>query len=161
MKTLIMLSAVPAAGKSTWANKYKEEHENVYIISSDDIRLELTHGVYQDRSKQKEVWETFERRIHEYAHKAENVTVILDALNDVNSVRLNYLKNSPEYDKKILVLFPTSLAKSQEYNGRREWPNKVPDNVLVELVGKFEEPSEEVLALVDEVLTVTWEEKSK
>lgn len=161
MKTLIMLSAVPAAGKSTWANKYKQEHENVYIISSDDIRLELTHGVYQDRSKQKEVWETYERRIHEYANKGDNVTVILDALNDVNAVRLNYLKNSPEYDKKILVLFPTSLEKSQEYNGRRTWPNKVPDDVLVGLVNKFEEPSEEVLSLVDEVMTVTWDEEGK
>ena len=161
MKTLIMLSAVPAAGKSTWASKYKEEHENVYIISSDDIRLELTHGVYQDRSKQKEVWETFERRIHEYANKGDDVTVILDALNDVNSVRLGYLKNTPEYDKKILVLFPTSLNKSKKYNGRRPWPNKVPDDVLVELVNKFEEPSEEVLALVDEVMTVTWKEEGK
>ena len=86
MKTLIMMSAVPAAGKTTWAKKYQAEHENVYIISSDDIRIEITGGDYHDQSKQKQVWETFERRIHEYANKGENVTVILDALNDVNEV---------------------------------------------------------------------------
>ena len=156
MKTLIMLSAVPAAGKTTWAKNYQKEHDNVYIINSDDVRLELTNGNYQDRSKQKEVWELFEKRIHEYANKAEDVTVILDALNDVNPVRYKYLSTTPEYDKKILVLFPTTLENSQKYKGERVWPNKVPDDVLVMLNNKFEEPSEEVLALVDEVITVKW-----
>ena len=156
MKTLIMLSAVPAAGKTTWAKNYQKEHDNVYIINSDDVRLELTNGNYQDRSKQKEVWELFEKRIHEYANKGDDVTVILDALNDVNPVRYKYLSTTPEYDKKILVLFPTTLENSQKYNGERQWPNKVPDDVLVMLNNKFEEPSEEVLALVDEVITVKW-----
>ena len=50
MKTLIMLSAIPAAGKSTWAKKYRDEHPEVYIISSDEIRMELTGGNYHDRS---------------------------------------------------------------------------------------------------------------
>ena len=151
-----MLSAVPAAGKTTWAKQYQKEHQNVYIINSDDVRMELTGGVYQDRSKQKEVWELFERRIHEYANLGDDVTVILDALNDVNSVRYKYLSTTPEYDKKILVLFPTTLDKSMKFNGERQWPNKVPDGVLVELVNKFEEPSKEVLDLVDEVITITW-----
>ena len=75
MKTLIMLSAFPASGKSTWANKYKATHDNVVILNSDDIRMEITHGDYQDHSHQKEVWELFEKRIHEYAK--EGTTVIL------------------------------------------------------------------------------------
>ena len=151
-----MLSAVPAAGKTTWAKKYQEEHENVYIINSDDVRLEITGGNYQDHSRQKEVWELFERRIHEYAKLGDNVTVILDALNDVNPVRLKYLSTTPEYDKKILVLFPTTLDKSMKYNGERPWPNKVPEDILVQLNNKFEEPSKEVLDLVDEVITIKW-----
>lgn len=156
MKTLIMLSAVPAAGKTTWAKKYQEEHQNVYIINSDDVRLEVTHGDYQDHSHQKEVWELYEKRIHEYAKLGDDVTVILDALNDVNAVRLKYLSTTPEYDKKILVLFPTSLDKSLKYNSERVWPNKVPDDILVALNNKFEEPSKEVLDLVDEVITINW-----
>lgn len=156
MKTLIMLSAVPAAGKSTWAKKYQEEHPNVYIISSDDVRMEITHGNYQDHSKQKEVWETFERRIHEYANKGDDITVILDALNDVNEVRLKYLSTTPEYDNKVLVLFPSSLEKSIKYNDQRIWPNKVPEDILISLNKKFEAPSPEVLNLVNKVLTVSW-----
>ena len=151
-----MLSAVPAAGKTTWAKNYQKQHDNVYIINSDDVRLEVTGGNYQDHSKQKEVWELFEKRIHEYANKGDDITVILDALNDVNPVRYKYLSTTPEYDKKILVLFPTTLDKSLKYNGERVWPNKVPDDILVQLVNKFEEPSKEVLDLVDEVITIRW-----
>ena len=156
MKTLIMLSAVPAAGKTTWAKMYQEEHENVYIINSDEVRLEVTHGNYHDHTRQKEVWELFEKRIHEYANKADNVTVILDALNDVNTVRYKYLSTTPEYDYKILVLFPTTLDKSQKFNSERPDEARVPDNILVDLVHKFEEPSREVLDLVNEVITINW-----
>ena len=155
MKTLIMLSAIPASGKSTWAKEYKDTHPNTYIVSSDEVRLELTHGDYHDRSKQKEVWELFEKRIHEYG-AIDNVTVILDALNDVNEVRLKYLSTTPEFDKKILVLFPSTYEKSQKYNGMRDPDARVPEEALVMLVNKFEPPSQEVLALVDEVREVTW-----
>ena len=157
MKTLIMLSAIPASGKSTWAKEYQKNHPEVYIISSDDIRLEITHGVYSDQSHQKEVWETFEKRMHEYAYKSENATVILDALNDVNAVRYKYLSTTPEYDKKVLVLFPTSnLEKSKKYNSERPKDASVPDDILIMLANKFEPPSKEVLDLVDEIIEVSW-----
>ena len=155
MKTLIMLSAIPASGKSTWAKAYQESHPNTYIINSDEVRMEVTHGDYHDHTKQKEVWELFERRIHEYG-QIENVTVILDALNDVNAVRLKYLTTTPEFDKKILVLFPSNLEKSKKYNDLRDVEVRVPDNILVGLVNKFEAPNEEVLKLVDEVREVKW-----
>ena len=155
MKTLIMLSAVPAAGKSTWAREYRDSHPNTYIVSSDEVRMEICNGSFKDHSRQKEVWEEFERRIHEYG-KIEDVTVILDALNDVNPVRLKYLTTTPEFEKKILVLFPTSLKKSQMLNGERLEDMQVPGDILVELYNKFEAPSQEVLDLVDEVREVRW-----
>ena len=154
MKTLIMLSAVPAAGKSTWAKKYQETHPNTYIVSSDDVRIEVC-GNYRDHSRQAEVWALFEKRIHEYG-AIDNATVILDALNDVNPVRLKYLTTTPEFDKKILVLFPSTLEKSQKYNGQRDEEVQVPPDILVDLYNKFEAPSQEVLDLVDEVIEVKW-----
>ena len=157
MKTLIMLSAIPAAGKSTWARQYRDTHPEVYIVSSDEIRMEICGGEYHDQSKQPLVWETFDRRIHEYANKSENATVILDALNDVNSVRLKYLTSTPEFDKKILVLFPPlDLAKSKKFNSARDERVRVPDDVMDMLAAKYELPSQEVLDLVDEVIEVKW-----
>ena len=155
MKKLIMLSAFPASGKTTWAKKYQSEHENVYILNSDDIRLELTHGNYHDRSKQQEVWQLFDQRIHEIG-QIENVTLILDALNDTNEVRLKYLKGSPEFDYKVLVVFPSTLERSKEFNSRRPPEYRVPDHIIEMLFEKYEQPSEEVLSLVDEVVEVRW-----
>ncbi|NCA96445.1 MAG: hypothetical protein EOM74_05640, partial [Methanomicrobia archaeon] len=51
MKTLILLTAVPGAGKSTWAKRYQSEHPHTYIISSDDLRMELLGG-YQNFSNE-------------------------------------------------------------------------------------------------------------
>lgn len=150
-----MLSAFPASGKSTWAKKYKETHNNVVILNSDEIRMEVTHGDYLDHSHQKEVWELFERRIHENA-EIENVTVILDALNDVNEVRLTYLTTTPEFDKKILVMFPSNLEKSQRLNGLRDPLVRVPENILIDLYNKFEEPNEEVYNNINEIWYVYW-----
>ena len=154
MKTLIMLSAFPASGKSTWANKYKATHDNVVILNSDDIRMEITHGDYQDHSHQKEVWELFEKRIHEYAK--DGTTVILDALNDTNEVRLKYLTTTPEYDKKILVMFPSSKERSVKYNGLRDVEVRVPDFILEGLINKFEEPSKDVVSQINELRYVYW-----
>lgn len=154
MKTLIMLSAVPASGKSTWAYKYQSSHENTYIVSSDQIRMEITHS-FQDHSQQPLVWKTFEDRIHQFG-KIDDVTVILDALNDTNEVRLKYLKSTPEFDKKILVLFPNTFEKSSFFNKQRQESVRVPEDILVALVNKFEKPSKEVLDLVDEVQEITW-----
>ena len=151
-----MLSAIPASGKSTWANKYQATHPNTYIVNSDEVRMEVTNGNYQDHTRQKEVWELFEKRIHEYANKGDDVTVIVDALNDVNAVRLKYLTTTPEFDKKILVLFPNNLEKSRKYNNMREVTQRVPDDILVGLVNKFEEPNQEVKDLVDEIIEVRW-----
>ena len=155
MKKLIMLTAFPASGKTTWAKRYQAEHENVYILNSDEIRLELTNGDYHDRSKQDQVWEIFEQRIHEIG-KIDNVTLILDALNDVNEIRLKYLSTTPEFDYKILVMFPSTLERSKEFNALRSEECRVPDTIIEMLFNKFEQPNDEVLKWVDEVIEVRW-----
>ena len=116
--------------------------------------MEITHGDYQDHSHQKEVWELFERRIHEYAK--EGTTVILDALNDTNEVRLKYLTTTPEYDKKILVMFPSSKERSIKYNGLRDVEVRVPDFILEGLINKFEDPNEDVVSQINELRYVYW-----
>ena len=155
MKTLIMLSAIPASGKSTWAQWFKQHNKNVVILNSDDIRMEITNGDYQDHSRQKEVWELYEKRIHEYG-KQDDIILILDALNDTNEVRMKYLGTTPEFDKKVLVLFPSTAERSIKYNGLREVEVRVPDFILDGLIQKFEEPNEEVLETINEIRYVYW-----
>lgn len=156
MKTLIVCTAIPASGKSTWARLYQKDHKNTYIVSSDEIRFELT-GCYDDRSKQKEVWELFSKRIHEYGQN-KNCTVILDALNDTNELRKKYVVENPEFDKYVLVTFPGVIERSKMLNGKRVGAKKVPDEAMEELIKKFEIPTEDIKQMFDEVWEIRWKE---
>ena len=155
MKALIVLSAMPGSGKSTWAKKYQEEHPHTLIVSSDKIRYELT-GSMNDFTKQKEVWELFSLRIHEYANKFDDVTVILDALNDLNSLREKYVKDNPEFDRYELVLFPRTIEQIRYFNNQRHKHAVVPEDQLELLIKKWEQPSEEVIKLFDKVHEIRW-----
>ena len=155
MKTLIMLSAMPGSGKSTWAKAYQEAHSHTLIVSSDEIRFELT-GQTQDFSKQKEVWELFSFRIHEYAKKYDDVTVILDALTDLNRLREMYVKENPEFDEYVLVLFPRTAEQIRFYNKQRKETSIVPDQQLEVLMKKWEEPTEEIKKLFNRVEEIHW-----
>lgn len=158
MKTLIILSAIPASGKSTWASRYQATHGNTFIVSSDQIRMELTNGNFQDHSKQTEVWELFSKRIHEFG-AIENATVILDALNDLNLLREKYVKENPEFDKYILAYFPLNAERSRKYNSMRPESMQVPPAILETLIEKFEEPTEEIKDLFDEIWEIRWKDK--
>lgn len=155
MKTLIVLSAMPGSGKSTWAKQYQSEHSHTLVVSSDAIRYELT-GQSQDFSRQKEVWELFSLRIHEYAQKYDDVTVILDALNDLNCLREKYVKENPEFDQYVLVLLPRTVEQIRYYNKERNFSQVVPDEQLEMLIQKWEEPTEDIKALFDKVIEVHW-----
>ncbi len=153
MKRLIILSALPGSGKSTWAKEYKRTHENVYIISSDALRYEVT-GTTDDFSKQDIVWELFSKRIREYANIGYDVDVILDALCDLNYLREKYVKENPEYDEYYLVLFPRTIEHIKFYNKQRNKTSWVPDDVLEKLIAKWEEPTEQIKALFDKILII-------
>ena len=157
MKNLIILTGAPGSGKSTWAKDYQKTHQNCYIISSDAIRYEIT-GRFDDHTRQPEVWALFEKRIHEYANKSEDVTVILDALCDLNSLRIKYVKENPEYDKYTLVVFPRSFEYVKKYNKMRNQEVWVPDDVLKMLYDKYEHPSAEALGYFQEVLIIKEED---
>ena len=158
MKTLIILSAIPASGKSTWAAQYQATHGNVFIVSSDAIRMEVTGGDYADHSRQKEVWELFSKRIHEYG-AFDGATVILDALNDTNALREKYVKENPEFDKYILALFQINPERSKKYNALRPSNMSVPSDIMDMLIDKFEEPTEEIKNLFDEIWEIRWRER--
>jgi predicted kinase len=153
MKQLIVMSAVPGAGKSTWAKRYRNEHPHTIIISSDEIRYELT-GSYQDFSKQKEVWELFEKRLIAYGKHQEDITVILDAVIDLNVLREKYAKLGSNYDKKTLVVIYKPFDIVQTTNKERAKDKWVPDDVLNMLYHKFEMPTKEVIDLYDEYIYI-------
>lgn len=153
MKTLMLLSAVPGSGKSTWAEQFKLLHKHVLIVSSDGIRRELT-GKIQDFNHEEEVWKIYFNRIIEYRDKYDDVTVIADSTNIYNKFRLLYPQQIPGFDKKVLVMFRKPLEKTLELNKLRGKDRIVPEEAVRRMYENFEEPNEEVIETYDEIITV-------
>lgn len=76
--TLWVMCGLSGSGKSTIAKKLAQEHENTVIVSSDQIREELT-GDYENQDRNDEVFQVFHKRIRENLENNKNV--IADATN--------------------------------------------------------------------------------
>ncbi len=161
MRTFILLSAVPGAGKSTWAEQYRLTNENVKVVSSDTVRKEIT-GEFQNFEHEDEVWERYFSLINEYAEKNEDITVIADSTNLQNIYRKKYVEQVKGFDFKILVVFKKDLEVLLRQNRQRSQSQIVPDDVLISMYKSFEEPSEEIIDYFDEYIVIyKWFDSSK
>ena len=161
MKHLIALSAIAASGKSTWAKHYKINHkdENVFIVSSDEIRKELT-GVYQNLNYEKEVWELYFKRIDILRDSNKDCTIIADSTNIINAHR-QILGKLPGFDKKTLVVISKDLPLILERNKQRDRAKYVPEFAIKEMWKNWEKVDEETAKLFDEVKYVDgWFDKA-
>ncbi|MCR4562764.1 MAG: AAA family ATPase [Bacilli bacterium] len=153
MKKLLLLSGTPGSGKSTWANQYKATHENVFIVSSDDIRAEL-FGKPNDFRNEKLVWATYLNRINEYSKKYDEVTVIADATNLQNQYRRMYYEGTPGFEWHTLVVFNIPFEICLKQNKLREIDRVVPEEAMARLKAEYEVPSQEIIDLYDETLVI-------
>ena len=153
MKTLIVLSALPGSGKSTWSEQYRLTHKHVKIVSSDGIRKELT-GQYQDLTHEDEVWKIYFDKINEYFDKFDDVTVIADSTNITNNFRLIPLEKCPNYDRAILVVLKKKLDKILYQNHVRSEEKYVPEEAIKSMWKKWEDPTDDVRSVFDEVIEI-------
>lgn len=153
MRTFILLSAIPGAGKSTFASNYARTHTNVYIVSSDEVRKEIT-GSYQNFEQEPLVWETFRCRIHELALQSNDLTIIADGVNDSNAIRISYAKEASEFEKKILVYIERPIDIVIQQNERRISEKRVPIHIIKLFAAKIELPSKECLKYYDEYIEI-------
>jgi predicted kinase len=154
MRTLIVLSAIPGSGKSTWARKYQKEHQNTYIVASDEIRYEF-FGAVNDFRNEKLVWGTFLYRINRYAETLNDVTVIADATNLQNKYRRMYAELTPKFEKHILVRFNVPYDICLLQNKMREKERIVPEDAMLRLQAEMEEPDQATLAFYNEYRVVS------
>ena len=153
MATLILLSAIPGSGKSTWAREYLKAHPKTYIVASDDVRQRVSGGV-QNFEHEALVWETFLKELNEHAEDDEETTVIADATNLQNRYREYYCKETPKFSKHVLVLFdiPFEICKLQ--NRMRKQSRIVSDEAMESLRAEFEYPTQEIIDLYDEYIVI-------
>lgn len=153
MRTMILLSAIPGSGKSTWARAYQANHANTFIVSSDEIRKEL-FGSAQDFRNEQLVWKTYLNRLNNYAATMSDVNVIADATNLQNKYRKMYHDETPHFEKHILVYFDIPYDICLIQNKMREHERVVPDRAMESLKAELELPSKEIISLYDEYVIV-------
>lgn len=153
MRTMILLSAIPASGKSTWAHRYQMQHPNTKIVASDDIRLELFGSAICFKNEPL-VWETFLNRINDYAKENDDVTVIADATNLQNKYRVLYRNSTPDFEKHILVLFDVPFETCLKQNAMRKGERVLPLDAMIKLKNEWEELTPDVASLYDEIIHV-------
>ncbi len=153
MSTLIILSAVPGSGKSTWAKQYIEQHPGTKIVASDELRLEFFGKVncFDDEPR---VWRTFLERINGYAESDPNCTVIADSTNLQNKYRRYYHDATPKFDKHVLVVFNIPFEIAEKQNKMRHGDRVVPEDGMKRLEAEWEAPTQEIIDLYDEVIIV-------
>ena len=162
MKHLIALCAVAGAGKSTYAKHYKMNHkdENVFIVSSDEIRKELT-GVYSNLNYEKEVWDLYFKRIDILRDSNPDCTIIADSTNILNKYR-KILGEIRGFDKKTLVLITKELPVILERNRLRDHSKYVPEAAIKVMYENWEQVDEETASLFDEIIHLDgWFDKEK
>mgnify|MGYP003335788390 CR=1 FL=1 len=154
MKKIICLSAIAGSGKSTYAKHYKMNHtdENVFIVSSDEIRKELT-GVYSNLNYEKEVWDIYFRKINIIRDSNEDVTIIADSTNILNKFR-KQLGIIEGFDKKELVVITKDLPLILKRNRERDHAKYVPEYAIKNMWDSWEEVDEETAKLFDEVIRI-------
>jgi len=134
MTKMFMLIGLPGSGKSTYAEKLKEE--GVVIHSSDNIREEL--GDINDQSKNTEVFEILHQRIKNDLSNGKSVCY--DATNLNRKRRKAFLQEIKYIPcKKIGVLVATPFEKCCEQNKNRT--RQVPQEVLDRMYRSFQMPS--------------------
>ena len=74
----------------------------------------------------------------------------------MNVLREKYVKENPEFDEYVLVLFPRTAEQIRFYNKQRKETSIVPDQQLEVLMKKWEEPTEEIKKLFDRVEEIHW-----
>ena len=158
MRQLLLLSALPGSGKSSWAQLYAKDHKNVKIVSSDAIRLRL-FGTQKDFSNERLVWKTFLEDIQRYGEE-EEITVIVDSTNVTNDYRMYYVKQTPMYDRHTLVLFDVPYEQCLRQNQLRPREKIVVREAMERMHKEWEEASEEAISYFDDVIHVDSKELS-
>lgn len=131
MTEFIMLVGLPASGKSTYAEKLKEQ--GYHIHSSDAIREELT-GDVNAQDKNTDVFAVLHERVKD--DLSNRISCVYDATNMSMKRRKAFLDEIKKYDcHKTCVLFVIPVEVCKERNNNRE--RKVPDEVFDKMIKSF------------------------
>lgn len=137
MKELRILIGLSASGKSTYIKNIANERSHVVIVSSNDIRAELSNRANQSRNA--EVFQIFHKRIDEALKNNDDVCCVCDATDITIKSRRPIIQIGKKNNAEIigdLILKPVGNCVSDDMT--REF--SVGKYVIDKQVKKFEVP---------------------
>ena len=135
MKKLFLLVGLPASGKSTFCESFKNS-KNTVILSSDLIRKEL-FGNEECQKNNQLVFKTLHKRVEEALKNGKDV--VYDATSLTKKLRANIVSTFRDDASKIIcVYFDVSLKECIKRNKKRD--KKVPIKIMKNMAKRLEEP---------------------
>lgn len=126
---LYLLVGIPCSGKSTYANKC-HRNSNTIIISSDDIRKELTGSYEFSKQTNNLIFDIAKERTRVALSNGFNV--VFDATNIIKKYRNDFVKISKNCGCKInAIVFDTLLSECLKRNIKRNSERKISEDILV------------------------------
>lgn len=134
---LLILTGLPASGKTTVAKRLGERIEDLAIISSDDLRRQ---------GKPSELWDRMRAVAREELERGR--TVVADATNYTQAHRKRFISAAEDLGcPYLLVYFEAGVKTLLERNLLRE--EKIPSAAIRRLAKLFEEPEIESTIVID------------
>lgn len=125
---LFLLIGIPGSGKSTYARRIKMSNPKTIIVSTDNIRKELTGSYHFSIESNKEVFNIVRKRILESV--ISNLDVIYDATNITSDSRENIISIAKDNNIFVVaVVFDVPLETCLLRNKNRVY-KRVPEDVI-------------------------------
>lgn len=145
MKRLIILAGIPGTGKSYFAKK-QLKGDNLHIISSDEIRFQITHDYRKILPDMFVVYNKMIELANQLLASNEDITVVLDSTFLTDERRNYFLDRIQNADTIELILLKVHNEKLIFVRNHRRLRAKwVPEDVLVDMMKKYSFPSDENL----------------
>lgn len=156
MSKLIIMSGPAGSGKSTWAEKYAKENNNVLILSTDFLRLSLFHTQYPNRKSENIIRKNIVEKAIEASN--QNVSVIIDSAVVKNKSILKWWRKLNQYfDESELVIINTPLEICLKQNQSRD--RHVPEEVIKEMYSYKEPLNKEIMDSFDNIIIIDYKEE--
>lgn len=135
---LCIFSGPPLSGKSTFIGGLKKSLKDLVIVSTDDIRFELSKD-YQFRAELETlVWDTAYQRLEENLKQGH--VVCLDATLITSQLRGLVLQRFPKFPIVYFAFVKPDFSLISERNQRRKW-KQIPPDVLQRMYEDYQVPS--------------------
>lgn len=131
-----LMIGIPGSGKSVLSKKIRNKGTNFIILSSDDIREELSGTIRFNASNNQRVFEVLDARLKKSIE--DGYDVIVDATNLDEIYRRSYIEIAHSLDAQVFgIVVNTSFVNCLKNNSNRKYDSRVPYKAMIRMQSKF------------------------